>query len=302
MAPRSTGRPSGFTLLELLVVIGIIAVLIGLLLPAVQRVRESSSRIRCMNNLKQIGTALHNANDTHGWMPPGIGPYPGEAPGSVRANVLFHILPFLEKDNLHRQVRPGGLSPGNDPHVRDQIIPTYWCKSDPSASGGVVRDNEGNAYAVGNYVGNALVFSDVDPITFTFRDPKGWPHLMSSFHDGSSNTILFVEKYARCKHDWWWPEGGSFWAYDETDSHVQPLHPGYGISWWPPSVGYESRFQWRPRYRGGCDPTRASTAHTAMPVLTADGSVHLLGPSVETGVWWALCTPAGKEVVELPWD
>src|SRR5262245_28253092 len=91
----------GFTLIELLVVIAIIAVLIGLLVPAVQKVREAASRIKCTNNLKQIGQAAHNYHDTNGHLPPGIG-YTPLATGRVWGNGLFHLLPYLEQEPLFR--------------------------------------------------------------------------------------------------------------------------------------------------------------------------------------------------------
>jgi prepilin-type N-terminal cleavage/methylation domain-containing protein len=182
-------RTRAFTLVELLVVIGIIAALVGLLLPAVQRVREAAHRARCGNNLRQIGLACHNFHDAHGVFPPGDWFFPsapnearGKAtPGNAYGSVFFHLLPFLEQDNLYRSsygTAPGWV--GNhylSSALENQPVAVFICPSDPS------NDATSARRALGSYVSNLRAFPTWDPI-----------RLPSSFPDGTTNTVLFTER------------------------------------------------------------------------------------------------------------
>src|SRR5262245_10353164 len=105
---RSRAHPSNrpaFTLIELLVVIAIVAVLIGLLLPAVQKVREAAVRTQCTNNLKQIGTAAHSANDAHGYMPQHSYAWPKNSAALQNASVFWALLPYMEQQNLYDSLK-----------------------------------------------------------------------------------------------------------------------------------------------------------------------------------------------------
>jgi prepilin-type N-terminal cleavage/methylation domain-containing protein/prepilin-type processing-associated H-X9-DG protein len=138
----------GFTLIELLVVIAIIAILIGLLLPAVQKIREAANRMKCTNNLKQIGLALHNFQAQNGYFPPGAIAYDPNDPtdfayvqvkkkfGITAADVSHSwtpwILPFMEQDNVYRIYNPNAdwSSPANQ-QARETLIKTFLCPSTP---------------------------------------------------------------------------------------------------------------------------------------------------------------------------
>src|SRR5262249_16216028 len=183
----------GFTLVELLVVIAILAVLIGLLLPAVQKVREAANRAKCGNNLRQLGLAAHQHHEVHGRLPPGMGFTP-LATGGVWGQGLFHLLPYLERENLYRRaLGPVALATGPvtiycpiNNNVYSQPVPVFLCPSDPSVgSGGVVTVN-GISWGASCYAGNSQVFSPGG-------DPQG-KTTMHAITDGTSNTILYAEK------------------------------------------------------------------------------------------------------------
>jgi len=289
-------RQRGFTLIELLVAICIIAILIGLLLSAVQRVREGAARVKCQNNLHQIGLALHNYHSVHDKFPGGVGPW---AAGQEPAIFLIPTLPFLEQDNLYNQAVQYGF---NDPRVRCQSVKIFICPDDPTVRpDGTATDPAGQVWGACNYAGNAQVFCEVDS-TFLIVNADGKPTI-NKITDGTSNTILLAEKYARCtsKQNIPYPIGGSFWAYSVTGGLARPYHPGFAISWNNECIGTGSVFQYQPS-PDDCDPGRTATAHTQiMNVFVADGSVRPINRSISGATWWAACTPNGGEVLGSDW-
>jgi prepilin-type N-terminal cleavage/methylation domain-containing protein len=290
----------GFTLLELLVVVAIIGVLLSLLVPAVQMVRESAARAQCQNNLKQLALAVHHYHDANNCrFPPGIGFTGGQQTGPY-GTCFFHMLPYIEQKPLYDLARApgapiwGAWNPPNNP-IYSHVIPILLCPTNPTVDSTGTVQALGTLWGASTYGANAQDFCKTDA-DGTLINPQDGRNLLS-IPDGTSNTILFAERYALCTNTEW-PVGGSLWAYWDTQRSAQPLHAGFAISWRDYSVGPASMFQVTPKPDGGCNPTIAATPHSAgINVAAADGSVHLLSPGINRTVWWALCTPAGSEQV-----
>jgi prepilin-type N-terminal cleavage/methylation domain-containing protein/prepilin-type processing-associated H-X9-DG protein len=186
MPPLSPRRRFGFTLIELLVVIAIIAILIGLLLPAVQKVREAAARMKCSNNLKQIGLAFHNFNDVNGFLPPGgdTGPtQPNSADNGAtdRYTWCYHLLPYIEQDNLFRQTNLTTLT--------TTPLATFVCPTRRSVQlyHGVVKSD----YA-SNCGTTATDGMTVETYTGTGNNVRQYTRL-ADVSDGLSNTLMAGE-------------------------------------------------------------------------------------------------------------
>jgi prepilin-type N-terminal cleavage/methylation domain-containing protein/prepilin-type processing-associated H-X9-DG protein len=201
-------RARGFTLIELLVVIAIIAVLIGLLLPAVQKVREAAARTKCQNQLKQLGLAIHNHHDTAGYLPFREGRYPTGYGG--RKSGLINLLPFIEQDNIHKAIMsdltvgstvfpaggpaPWDPAPGGYWPFRTTVI-TYLCPSDsgPPSGTGVKHTNymfcSGDSIDLhtSNNASRGMFGKDTS-------GPNARGFRFGDIKDGLSNTIAMSER------------------------------------------------------------------------------------------------------------
>jgi len=298
MATLSRRRWRGFTLIELLVVIAIIAILIGLLLPAVQKVREAASRMSCSNNLKQIGVALHNYHSSFDKFPPmsrcgATNPVDCRDPFE-KGNLWIYLLPYIEQDNIYK------LSPGPSPRapsiddpatapnaLGSKVIKTYLCPSDASNTPAATWSN---GWVVSNYVANHDAFhSDGSGWMSNWHDPAQsyQTRLSGSFPDGTSNTIGVTEAYARCNGT------GTLWAHET----VTPAWHAMFNDW--NARGAASKFQIQPT-QSQCNAVLPQAIHTGgILTLLMDGSVKNIANSVDPNVWAAALTPAGGETLSI---
>jgi prepilin-type N-terminal cleavage/methylation domain-containing protein len=269
----------GFTLIELLVVIAIIAVLIGLLVPAVQKVRDAAARTQCTNNLHQLGLAVHNYASARNskipqmWFPD---PYSGYGTSNpyLTGTLHFFLLPYLEQDNVYN------LAQGNAANMASTVVPVFVCPADFSLDSNIQR----YGFASTSYAGNLLVF-----------DPRGSKTIVTAFPDGTSNTVIFAERYKVCAPSWGGYTGPA-WA----------MHPSYvGHGWDTPAFGWHDYgIGYDPSFSNGsmpfqvapalaaCDWTVTQGAHTGtMQVGLGDGSVRGVTASVSVTTWVNACNP-----------
>jgi prepilin-type N-terminal cleavage/methylation domain-containing protein len=298
-------RWGGFTLIELLVVIAIIAILIGLLLPAVQKVREAAARMSCQNKLKQIGIGLHNYHSTHDKFPP-LSRYDGARTGGLpqqpqgeRGNIWIYLLPYIEQDNIYKLSdlqSPRNPSMGDEGGIAtaatsfgSKTIKTYLCPSDDSNEPAATWTN---GWVVGNYVANHDAFHNPNDGGWMSAWDSGarsyQARLSATYRDGTTNTIGVAESYARCN-----TSQGTLWAHET----VTPTWHAMFNDW--NARGVASKFQVQPT-QAQCNPYLPQSIHSAgMQVMLMDGSVRNVNNAVDPFVWAASLTPAGGEVVTL---
>jgi type II secretory pathway pseudopilin PulG len=270
MYPRLNNPRNGFSLIELLVILAVLAFLVGMLVPAVQKVRSASARIQCQNNLRQVGLAAHNCNNTYKYMPKVAGEFPSGSKSN--GSLFFHLLPFVEQDALYKSsMNNKGKYNVWQNGVNSHPVKTFLCPSDASAP---PENKYKDWLATCNYAANAQVFGK-----------KQYPSIPRTFPDGTSNTIMYTERYQMC--------------------HETPCAWGYpGVYYWSPMFAHYSigKFQMQPAQKV-CNPALAQTPHTAgIPVCLADGSVRLVTNAVSPQTWWYACTPAGGEPLGSDWN
>jgi len=263
----------GFTLIELLVVIAIIAILIGLLLPAVQKVREAAARMTSQNNVKQLGIAVHSHNDTIGYIPCQW----DDNRGGKLASQHFWLLPFIEQEAIYKagMAWTGSIYPHDTGVVATAVIKPFISTLDGSTPGSVVY----GYWAISNYAANHGVFGQPN----VSWNPK---RKLEQIKDGTSNTVLFAEKMGQCGGNGsLWAHGTWNWPWMSTWAiNVTPLPP-------QPVVDVPA-----------CDPTRVQSLSSGGCVVgLCDGSVRIVSPSITATTWVNACYPNDGQPLGSDW-
>ena len=311
---RAPTLRGGFTLIELLVVIAVIAILIALLLPAVQKVREAANRSTCQNNVKQISLAMHNLHDIYKALPPynvgsaTAGPYAGLGGSSCSwASVLLQC---IEQDALYRLGFGGGTTwtyTNNSVHLKP-MPKTYICPSDGSNGSGTSAAQPSPPLVAGvmpgNYVANYLLLGNPSPTNLNnpcvdLRHARQ-PRIPADIPDGTTSTFMITEKYQLCTGGASGNQSGNL-MYDSGDY----AGSGTNMSRWGPGFAMESPWNDGTKFQSGvtysvCNPAYANSPHTGVILMgMGDASVRMISNNIASTLWQYGCQPNDGVAINL---
>jgi prepilin-type N-terminal cleavage/methylation domain-containing protein/prepilin-type processing-associated H-X9-DG protein len=309
----STAPRAAFTLIELLVVISIIGILIGLLLPAVQKVREAANRTQCTNNLKQVGLALHNFHDTNQHLPSST-----NVPGLPRSSAFTFLLPYFEQDNLYKayDFNSNWYDLVNLP-VSQTKLSLLICPSSPTPDRLDGRPEAWSPlvaitdYGIITHVAQRLYLTGLVDNYGPGAMPKNEPRpRLADITDGTSNTILVAESAGRPNL---WRAGqlvgvppairvnGGGWTRAATAFSIEGSSADGTIFPGPCAVNCtngEDVTTYPDPYYGRDGSGAVYAFHTSgANALFGDGSVHFLQQSISIRTLAALVTRSGGEVI-----
>lgn len=318
----TTYRRAAFTLIELLVVIAIIAILMALLLPAVQKVREAANKMVCGSNLRQWGIALHNYHNDYNNFPPAYekkvtAAYPSVPDKFYRWSVFAQVLPYVEQDNIRKLINTeiplydatgSTVLPPNQPGVAN-MVKLLLCPSDTMQRGDVRYGPSNYVVCVGSGV-NGGQRTGADGMFIVNRHMR-----MEDMRDGTSHTAIFAETLLG-------PGGPDVTSVDNRpqyyyaklgagpltqslcDANAGPYKTDRGLIWADgESVVYDHAYQpnartWDCMASGGFSFRAARSMHPGgVQVLFGDGSLHFFTNDIDPTIWKGYATRDGGEVV-----
>jgi prepilin-type N-terminal cleavage/methylation domain-containing protein len=323
--PQGASRPRGFTLIELLVVIAIIAILIGLLLPAVQKVRDAAARATSMNNLKQIGLAIHNGHDQLGVLPPAVAfwwnnpPYRG---GYTRSDgtFFFCLLPYFEQGTIQAAITnwPGNALGAINATQAAMSVPLKVLQAPNDSTdpgGGVLVGGFNNPPISWMWTTNPV---DVALASYAcnwqvFGRPEAYPNDIWSWNngagaktlvgitDGTSNTVFVAEKRMRCQN------GGVGWGHP-ADDKFWPVFARINLGWTSNPADPNYRLfpvpQVNPR-PADCNlwqfPAQGHSTSGTL-VLLGDGSVRMVNANISVATWSMAVLPNDGGILGPDWN
>jgi type II secretory pathway pseudopilin PulG len=279
---------------ELLVVIAIIGILVALLLPAVQAAREAARRSQCSNNLKQMGTALHNFASTNKEKLPQQTDYKGSPPSGYGWTVFFaELYPFMEQENMLKASLPSGAIWGNNQHAA--VLDNMNCPSDYTIMG-----NNGGASYPGNwsttsYANNYFLFGTNQTWNPSWGMETHSRYKLGTFIDGTSNTIGMMERFSNYPCCNW-----SSLRQHPTDNY----HWGYNMNW-TTQYGFMTGGapeNYRPQIQPPPGPTvppgqavahpyYPNTGHSTLQILLMDASTRGISGNIDPQTWRRLILP-----------